>query len=180
MTNNTEKDVTVIARLAGAFGIKGEMRVVFMHDVLPQDLIEHKQILTVEKTGQTLTPTHARSLNEGVAMRFAEIPDRNVAETYIKSGLTVPSEFLKNLMPLAENEFFLEDLEGCHIFIENQDTAIGHIAHIYNFGAGDILDITLLNEKNYMVPLLDDLVIDVILEEQKVIVTPAIQDYLTD
>lgn len=167
-----------IARLAGPFGIKGEMRVIFMQDVDPKELIKQKQVLRLEKTGQVLTPTHVRGLNEGVAMRFTEIPDRNVAETYIKSGLQISEDFVKALDPVTEDEFFLEDLIGCDLFIEGDLVKKGTITALYNFGAGDLLEVTLADsDKNYLIPFMDDLLVDVLIADKKVIMTPEIMAY---
>ena len=45
------------------------------------------------------------------------------------------------LQNLKKNTFFYSDLEGCNV-IDLNKKSIGRVSRIFNFGAGDILEIT--------------------------------------
>ena len=63
--------------------------------------------------------------------------------------LTVPRSALP---PLGEGEYYHHDLLGLPC-VSTDGTAIGHVAAIENFGAGDILEIEKPDRKRFMVPM---------------------------
>jgi 16S rRNA processing protein RimM len=80
--------------------------------------------------------------------RFAEIGDRSAAEKLRGTLLTVPREALP---PLEEGEYYYVDLIGLPC-VDADGNALGTVAAVENFGAGDILDIEDLAGKRTMVP----------------------------
>jgi 16S rRNA processing protein RimM len=67
-----------------------------------------------------------------------------------------------------------EALKGKEVFIglaveNSSDQRVGSIAAIYNFGAGDILEIKLTNNKLEMIPFTKDFVLEIILNDKIII-----------
>ena len=68
------------------------------------------------------------------------------------------------------NEYYVDDLIGCNVVHKNQ-TFIGNVISVDNFGAGDLLEINFKENKIY-IPLNDDNVISVDIENKKILVNP--------
>jgi 16S rRNA processing protein RimM len=126
----------VLAAVAGAHGINGEVRLKLFTD----DLSAYKSF-----NGGALT---LKSLRNGIA-RFAEVTDRNAAERLRGTQLTVPRSALP---PLEDGEYYHADLLGLPCVATNGD-ALGTVVAIDNFGAGDVIEIERADGKRFMVPM---------------------------
>lgn len=128
-------DLVLIAATAGAFGVRGEIRI-RSFTANPEDCFAYGMLR--DKTGAPLlTPKKWRALGEGFALIAAEITDRTAAEALGKTGLFVARE---KLPPIDEDEFYYVDLIGCRI--EALDGAdLGTVRAVQNFGAGDLLEL---------------------------------------
>ena len=130
--------MVVLAAVAGAHGLKGEVRLKLFTD----DLGRYR---AVRVGGRPLTLLTVR---DGIA-RFAEVADRNAAEALRGRELAVPRSALP---PLAPGEYYHADLLGlpCR---SSEGEALGHVASIDNFGAGDVLEIERPDGRRFMVPM---------------------------
>ena len=159
----------------GPFGIKGEIRALFDSSLAPEEIIQQKIPLIVEKNNNTLTLTKMRLAPKGLALTFAEIPDRNIAEEYPKSALLVDVRYLPET---DTDELLLDDLVGFKVYSEN-NKEIGEIIATHNFGASDILEIKHYEtEKEVMIPDTEDLVLSLDEEKKYIIVSSAFNTYL--
>lgn len=172
-----ENNYQMIGRISGPFGIKGEVKVI-LSDINPDILVGNKIKCIVDKTKQILTPVKYRVIAGGLAFRFLEIPDRNVAETYPKSSLSISINDIPETQYDDEGEF-LEDFIGFSIKIEHDDHIIGTFDNIYNFGAGDILELKYPDDKTVMIPVIDDMIIDIDTEKQVIILSSNAKSYLS-
>jgi 16S rRNA processing protein RimM len=133
-----------LAAVAGAHGIGGEVRLKLFADSL-DSLKRHKSLLTGERT---LTLTSIRGGKGGPIARFAEIADRSAAEALRGELLSVPRDALP---PLDEGEYYHADLIG--LPCETVDgEALGTVAAVENFGAGDLLEIEKPGGKRALIP----------------------------
>ena len=93
--------------------------------------------------------------------------NRDDAEHLKNQKIFVAKEnFPKN----KSNEYYVNDLIGCKITHEN-GVFIGNVISVDNFGAGDLLEINFRENKIY-IPLNDDNVISVDLENKNILVNP--------
>ncbi len=130
----------VLAAIAGAHGLAGEVRLKLFAD----DLSGYSSL-----NGGALTLLSLRSGNNGAIARFREITDRTAAEARRGTELWVPRD---QLPPLAEGEYYHADLLGLAVVSSDGD-ALGHIVAIDDFGAGDVIEIERPNGKRFMVPM---------------------------
>ncbi len=78
---------------------------------------------------------------------------------------------LKDNFPKTKsNEYYVIDLIGCKI-INKDGNYIGNVINVDNFGAGDLLE-TIFREKKIYIPLDDDNVVFVDIENKNILVDP--------
>ena len=146
----------VLAAVTGAHGLAGEVRLKLLGegiDALRQHASFNEGSLTLKKL---------RSDNKGGAIaRFAEVQGRNQAEKLRGTVLTVPRE---ELPALEEDEYYHADLIGLRVETDAGET-LGALTDVHNFGATDIIEITLdpppaKGQKTLMVPMTKQAVIE--------------------
>lgn len=137
----------VLAAVAGAHGIRGEVRLKLFGDGVGG----LKPFKTIDVGGRTLALGAVRDDGKGGAIaRFAEITDRTAAEGLRGSVLSVPRAALP---PLADGEFYHADLIGLPV-VDTGGTPVGTVIAVENYGAGDILEIEKPDRRTFMVPLI--------------------------
>lgn len=144
-------DRIVLAAVAGAHGIRGEVRLKLFTDSA-DNLARHARF---DAGGRALVLQAIRPDKPGMAVaRFAGIADRNAAEALRGLQLTVSRA---ELPPLAPGEYYVADYLGM-IVADEAGTPVGTVRAIENFGASDILDIALDAGGTVMVPFVADVV----------------------
>lgn len=155
----------VLAAIAGAHGIRGEVRLKLFVDE-PDSL---RRYPSFDAGGRTVTLTALRPDKNGAVARFAEIADRTAAEALRGTTLTVPRAALP---PLAVGEFYHADLIGLAV-VDTDGAEIGTVVAVENFGAGDILEIAKPDRRTFMVPLTAAAVPEI---GERVVIDPAFVD----
>ncbi|UAB77372.1 16S rRNA processing protein RimM [Erythrobacter sp. SCSIO 43205] len=160
----------VLAAVTGAHGVAGEVRLKLLGEGL-EALKAHKSFNSGE-----LTLKKIRSDNKGGAVaRFAEVNGRNAAEKLRGTTLSVPRE---ELPQLAEDEYYHADLIGLEAQTDT-GRVIGTVAAVQNYGATDIVEITLdpppaKGMKTLLVPMTRQAVIE--WDEQKLVIAQDFAD----
>jgi 16S rRNA processing protein RimM len=135
-----------LAAVAGAHGIKGEVRLKLFADGV-DSLSAHD---TVYVGGSSRRLLSVRDGKMPVAT-FEGIADRSAAEALRGQLVEVDRDALP---PLDDGEYYHIDLIGLTCFSEAGDT-IGSVLAVENFGAGDILEIELASGGRAMIPFRD-------------------------
>jgi 16S rRNA processing protein RimM len=136
----------LVATFGAAHGIKGEVRVKY-HTADPQALVDYSP-LRDESFSRSFTFLSARKAGEVAIARVKDITDRNQAETLTHINLYAERS---KLPPPDEDEFYHADLIGLRV--EGPDgELIGTVQGIYDFGAGEMLDIRRPRRKGVMIP----------------------------
>jgi 16S rRNA processing protein RimM len=136
-----------LAAIAGAHGISGEVRLKLFAESV-DSLKRHENLLAGERP---LTLASVRAGSGGAIARFAEVTDRNAAESLRGALVTVPRS---SLPPLGEREYYHADLIG--LPCESREGApLGSVVAVENFGAGDLLEIERPDRRRMMVPFRD-------------------------
>lgn len=130
----------VLAAIAGAHGLGGEVRLKMFAD----DLSAYSSL-----NGGALTLVSVRPATNGAIARFAQITDRTAAEGMRGTELWIPRS---QLPPLAEGEYYHSDLIGLAA-VASDGEPLGHVVAIDNFGAGDVIEVERPTGKRFMVPM---------------------------
>jgi 16S rRNA processing protein RimM len=131
--NESGERKIALAAIAGAHGIKGELRLKLFsdsalslscHGKLYVGGVE-RRLLAIRDSGKT------------AVARLEGIDDRSAAEALRGSLIEVDRSALP---PLEEGEYYHADLIGLAA-VDRDGKAIGTVAAIENYGAGDLLEI---------------------------------------
>lgn len=140
----SEHDATVpLAVIIGAHGVTGEVRLKLFCESL-DSLKQYKAYNSGKLTLKSVKPHKM-----GAIARFAEITDRNGADAARGTELTVPRSALPEL---DEDEFYHMDIIGLRC-VSDTGEELGKIFAIYDFGAGDVIEIERATAKKFMVPI---------------------------
>lgn len=144
-------DMIMLAAVAGAHGIRGEVRLKLFTDGT-DSIARHARF---DAGGRALVLKSIRPDKPGTAVaKFENINDRNAAEALRGVQLMVPRTALP---PLEDGEYYIADYLGMAVADET-GAEVGTVRAIENFGASDILDITLDAGGTVMVPFVADVV----------------------
>ncbi len=127
--------LVLVARVSGAFGVKGEVRIRAYTDN-PLAVLNFRELCRVN--GQPgLTLVSGRSFKEGLIARAKEISTKEEADALKGLDLYAPRSALP---PAEDDEFYLTDLIGLRA--EAPDgPVLGVVKSVQNYGAGDVLEI---------------------------------------
>lgn len=157
-------DLIFVARVAGAFGVKGEVRLTsFTAD--PMALLEYRDLK--RETGDPgLTLTSARPVKGGIVGRAREVETREQAEALRGLKLFIPRERLPATED--EDEFYLIDLVGLSV-VTPQGEPLGVVRSIHDFGAGDLLEIQPSAGPSWWLPFTKEAVPDIRLADRTIV-----------
>jgi len=133
-----------LAAVAGAHGIKGELRLKLFTDSV-DNLARHR---TVYIGGTERQLESVRSGSSGAIARIAGIDGRSAAEALRGSLVEVDRSALP---PLQEGEYYHSDLIGLEC-VDRGGAQVGTVAAVENYGAGDLLEIERADGKRSLIP----------------------------
>jgi 16S rRNA processing protein RimM len=128
-------ELILVGRVAGAFGVKGEVRITAF-TAEPLALVDYKTLLR-EDGSPGLTLTGGRAAKGGVVARAREVETREQAEALRGLRLYIPRDVLPEP---DEDEFYVADLVGIEVrSLEGE--VLGRVKSVRDFGAGDLLEV---------------------------------------
>jgi 16S rRNA processing protein RimM len=133
-----------LAAVAGAHGIKGELRLKLFTDSI--DSLSRHEKLHVGGAERRLLGI--RDSGRSAIARFEGVNDRSAAEALRGSLVEVDRSALP---PLEEGEYYHADLIGLPA-LDRDGNPLGTVVAVENYGAGDLLEIELGSGKRSLIP----------------------------
>ena len=133
----TEDKRICIGAIVGVHGIKGEVKVKSFTE--PDTNVDKYGAVENKNGNRTFELKVVGHSKELLRVKIKGIDDRTAAEALIGNGFYINREVLPELE--NEDEFYEADLIGLEVRQDNQ--VIGIVAGLYNFGAGEIIEIKL-------------------------------------
>lgn len=147
MTSPATAKRVALAAVAGAHGIKGEVRLKLFADSV-KSLSRHSKVYV---GGRALAVRDIRDGGKTAIARLEGVADRSAAEALRGQLVEVDRD---QLPPLQEGEYYHADLVGLPC-IDEEGKQIGTVAAVENFGAGDLLEVERPNGKRSLIPFRD-------------------------
>ncbi|MEM9138753.1 MAG: ribosome maturation factor RimM [Pseudomonadota bacterium] len=142
---STDTGSVCVGAIAGAFGVKGEARIKsFCAD--PEAIADYAPLTTED--GRSFDLAITRAIKGGYAGRLSGVATREEAEALKGTRLYAPRA---RLPELPSDEFYHADLIGLSV-IDTGGEILGRVRAIHNFGAGDVLEVQLIDRKELMLP----------------------------
>ena len=133
----TEDKRICIGAIVGVHGIKGEVKVKSFTE--PDTNVDKYGVVENKNGNQKFELKVVGRSKELLRVKIKGVDDRTKAESLIGNGFYINREVLPELED--EDEFYEADLIGLEVRQNNQ--VIGSVAGLYNFGAGEIIEIKL-------------------------------------
>ena len=153
-----------VGRVAGAFGVKGELRI-NTYTEAPLALRSYGPLL--DGGGSTvLELTAAREVKGGIIARAKGVETKEQADAL--RGLLLHVD-RASLPPAEEDEFYLTDLIGLAA-VAPDGTALGKIRSVQDFGAGDLLEIEPAAGQTWYAPFTREVVPEVDIPGGRVVI----------
>lgn len=134
-------DLVQLGRIAGAQGLRGEVKI-NSFTAAPEDIATYGPL--TDRAGRPFTIERVRHLKGGaVVALLAGVKDRGAAEALHGTELYVARA---QLPEADEDEWYYDDLIGLTAVSPGGDT-IGEVLSVQNFGAGDLLELRLLEKR---------------------------------
>lgn len=144
MTSPATGKRVALAAVAGAHGIKGELRLkLFAHSV--ESLARHSH---VHVGGRELALEDIKDGGKTAIARFEGISDRSAAEALRGQLVEIDRD---RLPQLEEGEYYHADLVGLPC-VDEAGKALGTVVAVENFGAGDLLEVEKTDGKRSLIP----------------------------
>jgi 16S rRNA processing protein RimM len=133
-----------LAAVAGAHGVKGELRLKLFADSV-ESLARHSRLYV---GGRQLALRHVQDGGKTAIARFEGIADRSAAEALRGQLVEIDRDALP---PLEEGEYYHADLIGLSC-VDEAGALLGSVVSVENFGAGDLLEVERANGQRSLIP----------------------------
>ena len=160
-------ELICVGAIAGAFGVKGEVRLKSFTSI-PEAIADYAPLLT-EEGEKKFDVIITGEIKNGLSARMSGVISKEEADKLKGTRLFVPRE---RLPELPEDEYYHTDLIG--LIVQNlQGSNIGRIKSVLNHGASDLLEIVNKRDNNsVLVPFTREIVPKVDIKNSIVIIDP--------
>ena len=154
-----------IAKIVSSHGIKGEVKIkTFLDD--PNGITKFKNIFNKNGDKEFQIKGVRGRKNEFLIAKIKGCDDRNEADRLRGTEFYISRD---ELPETKKGQFYYNDLIGLLVVEDGKE--IGVVKNVYNFGAGDILEIKLNNQKQIDIPfVIGDFVKKVDLKAGKIVI----------
>ncbi len=159
-------DLLEVGKIVNTHGLRGEVKIVPWTDY--PELFEEIEYVYVKKREEYTRLDIARIKYQkgNIIVRFPQIKDINEAEKYKNQIIYAEREMLGEL---PEGVYYIADLIGLDVVKEDGEK-VGTVADVINTGSNDIYDVKREGKKNLLIPVIDDVVLNVDIENKKITV----------
>jgi 16S rRNA processing protein RimM len=159
-------DHLAIGAIAGPHGVRGQFKVKLFAET--PAALEQYGALQIDD-GRALKLSVKSVNNKGsVIVSAVGVTSREDAEALRGMLLSTSRD---NLPDLAEDELYHADLLGAAVFHED-GTNLGEVVALYNFGAGEIIEVKPDSGSNVMLPFAGESVVSVDIPNRRVVLAP--------
>lgn len=153
-------------KITGTHGIRGDLRVTPWCDQ-PEFLCKFNEFF-INESKDKLSVDYAKVHKNIVIIHVCNIDTIEEAEKFIGKILFIDRENAE----LSENEYFIQDILGLSVLDQNNGRFYGKVTDVFKTGANDVYQVTSKDNKNYLIPVIDDVVKNIDLQEGNIKIVP--------
>lgn len=159
-------DLLEVGKIVNTHGLRGEVKVVPWTDY--PEVFEDIETVYIKKKSdyERLDIAGLKYQKNNLIIRFAQLKDINEAEKYKNRVLYAERA---SLGELPEGVYYIADLIGLDVVKEDGEK-VGVISDVFNTGSNDIYEVKREGQKNLLLPVIDDVVLNIDIENKKVTV----------
>lgn len=162
-----KKDYIETGKIVGTHGVRGGLRVQSWCDS-PEILCQFKNFFLKEQNNySSIKVKSSKPHGNVVIMELEGIASMDDAENLRGKVLYIERKALK----LDEGQYLISDLIGVDVFDADSGASLGQISDISKTGANDVWHIS-YNDKEYLIPVINEVVISVDIDENKIVIRP--------
>lgn len=161
-----ENKLLEIGKIVNTHGLRGEVKIVPWTDSADDFEYISNVFVKVKSEYKPLTIKNIKYQKSNLIVKFAEFDDINEILPY--KGMTLYAD-RDELGELPEGVHYIVDLIGLDVVTESGEM-VGTIADVFNTGASDIYDVKRDGKKNLLLPVIDDVVKEIDIENGRVTV----------
>ena len=163
-----------VARIGKPHGIRGEVTVEVFTDT-PESRFVKDAVFTIQPAHNTAVPLQQLTLEQSrrnksiLLLKFAEVSDRNTAESLRNCELYAEPE---DPAP-DEDSWYADELIGLSVRQENTEgQMLGEVSNLITGEAQDLLEVRLTGGREVLVPFVEEIVPEIDEENGIVVITP--------
>lgn len=150
--------------ISSTHGIHGEVKVFPTTDDVKRFKKLKNVIIDTKKEYINMEIKSVKFFKQFAIIGFKGYDDINQIEKYKGCDLLIDR---KDAIPLAPNEYFICDLIGCEI-ITDDGSVLGELTDVMTTGANDVYIVTTKEGKEILLPVIDECVLDINIEEKRI------------
>lgn len=157
----------LMGTIGAAQGLRGEVRVK-AYTLDPTSLGDYGKLHSED--GRVFEVLEVREAKNLAIVRFRGVNDRTAAEALKGIDLYIERDNLPD-EELEDDEFFYADLEGMEA-VDGQGTSHGTVTGIFDFGAGNLLELKGPGKRPVLIPFSEAAVLEIDFENGRLLIDP--------
>ena len=159
-------DLLEVGKIVNTHGLRGEVKVVPWTDY-PEVFEDIEYVYVIRKNErQKLNIKGIKYQKNNLILKLDTINDIDEAQQYKNQVLYAERDMLGEL---PDGVYYIADLIGLEVVTDTGES-VGVIADVFNTGSNDIYDVKREGKKNLLLPVIDEVVLDIDIDAKKVTV----------
>lgn len=150
-------------KIVNTHGLRGEVKALYYTD--GPDFFDTVKTLHLS-SGQALTLVGWRVNKGAVLLRLSGIDTVEAAERLVGQEISVSR---KDLPPLPEGRYYIADILGMEM-VTDEGRLLGKVTDVFKTGSNDVY--TVRGDKEYLIPVIDEVVLSTDLEARRITIKP--------
>lgn len=160
------EDMFRVGVITSTHGLKGEVKVFPTTDDVNRFKKLKKCVIRTKKGDINVEKKSCKFFKNMVILSFEEFNDISQVEGFKSCDIYVTRE---NAIPLQKDEFYIADVMDMDV-VDEEGTKLGVLSDVMQTGANDVFVVTLENQKELLIPVIKDCVLDINFDDRRVVV----------
>jgi 16S rRNA processing protein RimM len=156
------KEILRVGKIVNTHGLKGEVKVIPLTD----DPKRYNELEFVLIDGVKRNIENCKFQKDRVIVKVEGINSIEEAEKYKNKYMEIPREYA---VPLEEDTYYIADIIGCNVY-DTEGKNLGEVYDVIQTKNNDVYWIR--KPKELLIPVLLDIVIDIDVENKKIVIKP--------